>query len=89
MATTTVIGMTPSGRKVHMAWMPAGTILCERGPLATTVIAPLLGEGMEGTMAVLDEHNVAVSRLCAHCFGNRLRKVLADRRRKAREGNAA
>jgi hypothetical protein len=85
--TTLVIGVTPEGRKVHLAWKRTGAILCDlsrRGPAVNDVIADLGEEGGEDeTMAVLNEHTIPVSRLCAHCFSIRFRTRLASRRRAA------
>ena len=80
---TVVIGTTPEGRKVHMAWKRNGQVLCESGPAISNVIAELPEEGgQDQTMAVLDEHTIAVSLLCAHCFTIRFRSRLTARRKK-------
>lgn len=85
--TTLVIGVTPEGRKVHLAWKRTGAVLCDTsrfGPAVDDVIAELPEEGgEEETMAVLNEHTIPVSRLCAHCFSIRFRTRLASRRRAA------
>lgn len=80
--TTVVIGATLAGRKVHMAWRRNREALCETGLAVNDVIAELGDEGgQDETMAVLNEHTIAVSRLCAHCFSIRFRSRLTARRR--------
>lgn len=76
---TVVIGTTGTGRKVHMAYRESGQLLCDfggRSPKLTTEIAELSDEGgQENTLAVLLNSKVAPSRLCAHCFGKRIRST--------------
>lgn len=82
---TVVIGTTDTGRKVHMAYRAGGQLLCDFGgfsPKLTTEIAELADEGgQENTLAVLHASKVAPSRLCAHCFGKRIRSVYVARLR--------
>lgn len=85
---TIVIGTTEGGRKVHMAQRRDAKVLCELttwGALVDNTIAELDDNGgLDETIAVIDEHRIAVSRLCGHCFSMRLRHKLAAQRRAAK-----
>lgn len=86
---TVAIGSTDQGHKVHMGYKATGRLLCAftaTAPHMTEQIADLDDEGgQDGTIAVLTANKVAPSRLCAHCFGKRIRSVYAARLRAARE----
>lgn len=83
--TTVIIGTTPEGRKVHMGWRRNGQILCALTPHAAAidaVITELADDGgQDDTIAALNEHRIAVSQLCGHCFSIRLRRTLVASRK--------
>lgn len=75
----TRIGYTAAGTKIHMS-VVRDLIPCDRNEYMTRVVGELPEGGLYQTVAALADLNIAPSRLCGHCFGVRIKRLLAAER---------